>query len=67
MSSQEQFVSGTDGAPPRAITAPPGCPQCKTKMTVKQVSPVLFAADIDEVVFGCDGCGTQIKRAVKRT
>jgi hypothetical protein len=35
-------------------------------MAVKQVSPVLFASDFDDMVFGCDECGTETKRSVKR-
>jgi hypothetical protein len=35
-------------------------------MTVKQVMPVLFAPNVDDVVYGCEECGTEIKRSVKR-
>ena len=35
-------------------------------MTVKQVSPLLFASNMDDVVYGCEDCGTEIKRTVKR-
>ena len=42
------------------------CPQCQRRMTVKQVSPVLFASGLDDVVYGCEGCGTEAKRTVKR-
>jgi len=44
----------------------PTCPKCRRRMTVKQVAPVMFAADVDDVVFGCDECGTETKRTVKR-
>jgi hypothetical protein len=35
-------------------------------MTVKSVTPVLFASGMDDVVYGCEDCGTETKRAVKR-
>lgn len=44
----------------------PECPECKRRMTVKQVSPLLFASNMDDVVYGCEDCGTEIKRTVKR-
>ena len=45
----------------------PSCPKCRRRMTVKQVAPVLFAADVDDIVFGCEDCGTEVKRTVKRS
>jgi hypothetical protein len=27
---------------------------------------VLFASTVDDMIFGCDECGTEIKRTVKR-
>jgi hypothetical protein len=36
-------------------------------MGVKQVAPLLFASDLDDVIYGCDTCGTEVKRTVKRT
>ena len=44
----------------------PNCPQCERRMTVKQVAPVLFASDLDDVTYGCETCGTEAKRTVKR-
>jgi hypothetical protein len=35
-------------------------------MTVKQVAPVLFASNMDDVIYGCASCGTEAKRTVKR-
>ena len=35
-------------------------------MNVKQVTPVMFASGIDDVIYGCDECGTEVKRSVKR-
>ena len=62
MASQEQFGAGGSGKPNRV----PACPKCQGRMTVKQVSPVLFASGIDDVTYSCEGCGTEIKRSVKR-
>ena len=36
-------------------------------MTVRQVTPVLFASELDDVTYGCATCGTEIKRTVRRT
>jgi hypothetical protein len=47
------------------MTNPP-CPKCARAMTVKQVMPVLFATNVDDVVFGCEDCGTEVKHSVKR-
>ena len=35
-------------------------------MAVKQVAPVLFASNLDDVIYGCEKCGTEAKRTVKR-
>jgi hypothetical protein len=39
---------------------------CQRRMTIKQVAPVLFASNLDDVVYGCSTCGTEAKRTVKR-
>jgi RNase P subunit RPR2 len=44
----------------------PVCPQCDRPMKVKHVMPVLFASKVDDIVYGCDDCGTEAKRTVKR-
>lgn len=56
------------GKPPRGgpKAANMVCAQCGGRMVVKQVSPVLFASGIDEVVTGCEKCATEVKRTVKR-
>ena len=36
-------------------------------MVVRQVTPLLFASELDDVVYGCEECGTELKRTVKRT
>jgi DNA-directed RNA polymerase subunit RPC12/RpoP len=61
----------SSGGPPRsgghqASSLHPACPKCQRRMTIKQVAPVLFAPNVDDVVYGCEDCGTEIKRSVKR-
>ena len=65
MSSQESFAAGKNGQPSKSGEIP-SCPQCQSLMTVQQVSPALFASDIDDIVYGCEGCGTEAQRTVKR-
>ena len=67
MSSQQQFTSSSDQLSLRKDKSNPDCPQCNREMTVKQVSPVLFATDLDDVIYGCAACGAELKRTVKRT
>jgi len=66
MSSEEMFSSG--GRPIRGgpKAANPTCPKCAGRMIVKQVAPVLFASDLDDVIFGCEKCASEVKRTVKR-
>jgi DNA-directed RNA polymerase subunit RPC12/RpoP len=45
----------------------PQCQGCQRRMSVKQVSPVLFASEMDDVIYRCDGCGAETKRTVKRS
>ena len=74
MSTQEQQRPPSGGMPPRS--GGPANPQvrrirrarpCERRMTVKQVTPVLFASGLDDVIYGCEKCGTEAKRTVKRT
>jgi len=39
---------------------------CQRRMTIKQVAPVLFASNLDDVTYGCEKCGTEAKRTVTR-
>jgi hypothetical protein len=65
MSSQHSI--SPDGRPPGdAAQQYPPCPKCSRPMTVKQVAPLLFAPDFDDITFGCEECGTRLKRTVKR-
>ena len=70
MSAQEPIPSsGGARRPlrPKASASHPACPKCRRRMTVKLVAPVLFASNLDDVMFGCEECGTEAKRTVKRT
>ena len=65
MSSQEQFSASNDtGSRSRAY---PDCPECLGPMTVRQLSPVLRASHVDEVVYGCNNCGAETKQNVSRS
>ena len=66
MSTQERGPS-SGGLPPLLGKKNPPCPSCERRMTVKQVTPVLFASELDDVIYGCEDCGTEVKRTVKRT
>jgi DNA-directed RNA polymerase subunit RPC12/RpoP len=73
MSSQEQQRPSSGGMSPRSggpvsplSTKNPPCPTCERRMTVKQVTPVLFASGLDDVIYGCEKCGAEVKRTVKR-
>jgi hypothetical protein len=69
MALQETPPNGR--SPPRPSgrktwAAIPNCPQCERRMTIKQVAPVLFASNLDDVTYGCEKCGTEAKRTVTR-
>jgi hypothetical protein len=36
-------------------------------MVVRQVAPVLLASGLDDVIYGCEKCGTEAQRTIKRT
>jgi hypothetical protein len=71
MPAQREHDSSGGRRPPSADNPlrsnNPKCRTCQRRMTVKQVTPVLFASGIDDVIFGCEDCGTEVKRTVKRT
>jgi len=50
----------------KASAAIPDCPQCERRMTIRQVAPVLFASELDDVTYGCETCATEAKRTVRR-
>jgi hypothetical protein len=70
MSMQEMPPPGGPPSSSAPLRAPKGkyppCPECQRRMTVKSVAPVLFASGIDDVVYGCEDCGTEAKRTVRR-
>lgn len=66
MSSQEQFTA-SNPPPSSAEMAYPDCPQCQGQMSVRQLSPAPRAVSVDEVIYGCDRCGTELKQHVRRT
>lgn len=69
MSTQDASSKGGSAAGHTALKghSAPVCPQCQSRMKVDQVTPVLFASDFDDVTFGCEKCGAEVKRTVKRT
>jgi hypothetical protein len=70
MALQETPPSGRSPprpAGPKGRAVHPDCQKCGRRMTVKQVAPVLFASNMDDVVYGCEDCGTETKRTIKRT
>jgi hypothetical protein len=42
------------------------CPNCKDKMRLTEVTPVLFADGVENVTYRCKGCSSEIKRTFKR-
>jgi NAD-dependent SIR2 family protein deacetylase len=49
---------------PKRQAAIPKCPQCQDQMVRKRVELVLFASNLDDVTYGCEKCGTEMKRTV---
>jgi transposase-like protein len=42
------------------------CPNCKSEMTVTEVTPILFADGLEDVTYRCKGCRSEMKRTFKR-
>jgi hypothetical protein len=42
------------------------CPNCKGRMTVTEVTPILFTDDLEDVTYKCIGCRSEVKRTFKR-
>ena len=42
------------------------CPNCKSDMTITEVTPILFAKGLEEVTYKCKGCRSKISRTFKR-
>ena len=72
MSMQEQRRSSGDGIPQAGDSACPDgsenllCPACGQRTVLRQVAAGLFASGLDEVIYGCEKCGTEVKRTIKR-
>ena len=42
------------------------CPNCKSEMTITEVTPIFLADGFEDVTYRCKGCRLDIKRAFKR-
>jgi hypothetical protein len=42
------------------------CPNCKSEMTITEVTPMLFADGLEDVIYRCKGCRSEMKRTFKR-
>lgn len=49
-----------------SVSEYPDCPRCHRPMTVRQVTPAMLQPDLDEIVFCCEDCGTEVKLTAKR-
>jgi hypothetical protein len=42
------------------------CPDCKTEMSITQVTPILLVDGFEAVTYRCKGCRSEMKRTFKR-
>jgi hypothetical protein len=42
------------------------CPNCKTEMSITQVTPILLVDGFEAVTYRCKGCHSEVKRTFKR-
>ena len=42
------------------------CPNCKSEMTVKQITPIFLADGLEDVIYRCKACHSDMKRTFKR-
>jgi transposase-like protein len=42
------------------------CPNCKSEMSITQVTPILLVDGFEDVTFRCKGCRSEVKRTFKR-
>jgi len=42
------------------------CPNCKGEMTITQVTPTLLVDDLEDVIYRCRACHSDMKRTFKR-
>jgi hypothetical protein len=65
--SNEELISRAENVPQRSNNTAPLCPKCQRGMMLRQVSPTMFASRADDMVYGCESCGAEVKRTVQRT
>ena len=41
------------------------CPNCKSEMTVTQVTPIFLADGFEHVIYRCKGCQLDVKHTFK--
>jgi RNase P subunit RPR2 len=42
------------------------CPNCKSEMTITEVTPILLANGLEDVTYTCKGCRSKIRRTFRR-
>ena len=42
------------------------CPNCKSEMTITEVTPILFADGLEDVTYKCKGCRSKMRHTFKR-
>ena len=42
------------------------CPNCKSEMSITQVTPTLLVEGFEDVTYRCKGCRSEVKRTFKR-
>ena len=42
------------------------CPNCKSEMTITEVTPIFLADGLENVTYTCKGCRSDMKRTFKR-
>ena len=42
------------------------CPNCKSEMTIREVTPILLADGFEDVTYRCKSCRSEMKRTFKR-
>ena len=42
------------------------CPNCKSEMTIREVTPIFLADGFEDVIYRCKSCRSEMKRTFKR-
>jgi transposase-like protein len=42
------------------------CPNCKSEMTITEVTPIFLADGLEDVTYRCKGCRSEMKRTFKQ-